>query len=70
MERTDTSENASALAPHASPLGNGLVIYRYGDRTAILTREAIYEVRPSCPTCQLTLTDCSEQFPSLAITSI
>jgi hypothetical protein len=49
MERTDISQNAGALAPRASALNAGLVIYHYGDRKAILTRELAYEVRLPLP---------------------
>jgi hypothetical protein len=48
MGQTHTSANTSAPGPSASSLHDDLVIYRYGDRNAILPRCSTYEVRLSC----------------------
>ena len=48
MVRDSTLLNADAPGLHVSPIDNLLVTYRYGDRKAILIRQASYDVRSSC----------------------
>jgi hypothetical protein len=67
--QASTSLSVDAQALQAAPIYGRLVIHHYGDRKAILVRDANYSVCRPAPTCRFPLTGYSGRYRSLAATS-